>query len=253
MPDDGQEQFLARLDALCNDAFACARYAYTQLTIDSSTEAELRQFLNSHALFWNTVRSALQAAAIISLGRIYDRNRDTNAAERTLRFAEQRPGLFSRDLLRARKIHADGLSEADAAAFVENAFEPRQEGFAALRARFDEMQEVYQESVKDIRHGVFAHAGRLARAERDELFENLKIRGFERLVVFPLQLWDALFNLYWNGIEPIVRDAPTVVSEVIAAGAPNGTSTWEHQHSAASTVALLEELRPLYPELYDPE
>ena len=251
MNGNAEEQFQAKLDALYSDAIACARYSYTQLAIDSSTEPEFREFLNTHALFWNIVRSGLQASAIIALGRIYDNRRDTNAAERMLRFAEDRPGIFSRNSRQDRKIRC-GLTKGDAAAYVEDAFEPRQNGFAELRRRLDEMRDLYEGSAEQIRHRVFAHAGQLTIDERDELFENLTIRSFERLVVFPLQLWDAVFNLYWNGCEPVVRDAPTLVSEVIAAGVPENVNTWEHQHAAASTMAFLEFLRPLYPELYEP-
>lgn len=251
MNGNAEEQFEAKLGALRNDAVACVRYSYTLLAIDSSTEPELCELLNSHALFWNTVRSGLQASAVIALGRIFEHNRGRNGANPTLRFAEEHPGIFSRKSLRDRKLR-QGLTEGDAAAYVEDSFEPRQHGFADLRQRLDEMRNLYEGSVRPIRNDVFAHAGQLTVKYRDDLFANLTMRKFERLVVFPLQLWDALFILFSDGREPVVRDAPTLVSEIVAAGVPEYVSTWEHVHAAVSTAAFLESLRPLYPELYQP-
>jgi hypothetical protein len=249
---DAEKEFKARLDALFNDATACARYSYTQATIDALVDDQrLRAFLNNHADFWNTVRSGLQASATIALGRIYDSTRGAHSANKVLQSAETYPGIFTREPLKARKI-AHGLSEDDATAYVANAFEPGQDGLQPLREAFDAMQELYENTVQPVRHNVFAHAGCLTIHEKDELFQNVPIRDFERLVVFPLQLWDALANLFDNGMQPALRDTPMIIGAVVEQGVPGHTTTWAHRHAAASTKDLLEALRPVFPELYEP-
>ena len=108
-----------------------------------------------------------------------------------------------------------GLSATDAHAYASEAFEPRAAAFKPLRDAFDEHRALYVAKVQPIRHQVFAHAGRIAREERDALFSDLFVRELEGLVVFPLRLASAFFRLYHDGIEPVLADnVPTVITDV---------------------------------------
>jgi hypothetical protein len=78
-----------------------------------------------------------------------------------------------------------------------------------MRKEFEGYRASYESRVQPIRHGVFAHAGRLDRKARDELFTKVFIRELEKMVVFPLRLHRALFHLYMNGSKPSLDSPPT--------------------------------------------
>ena len=228
--------------ALERDSRTCAAYAYTELAFHNiaGLDGELRERVNEHAAFWNTVLGGLQTAAFIVLGKIYDDDRQSDGALHLIRFAEDYRGIFSRKELEARKVKV-GLSATDAHAYASEAFEPRAGAFKPLRDAFDEHRALYVAKAKPIRHQVFAHAGRIAREERDALFSDLFVRELERLVVFPLRLASAFFRLYHDGIEPVLADnVPTVITDVLAAAPGEHTSTWEHLHAAANVTRFLK-------------
>jgi hypothetical protein len=91
---------------------------------------------------------------------------------------------------------------------------------------------VYSRDVEPVRHKVFAHAGRLEVAARDALFTRVFLRDFEKLAVFPLRLYRALFGLYRNGMPPMLDSPPTIVTDVLKAVPDDSTTTWEHLHVA---------------------
>jgi hypothetical protein len=244
MSIDGYEaDFEQRLEALDRDSRQCAIFAYTQAALDyQANDFEIRDRLNQHAGFWNGVIGALQTSAFIALGRIFDDDRGTHNADELLRFAQNAPGIFSRQALEARKIR-EGLLPQQAKQYAADRYELSRGGLAQLRGEFQKRQDLYRDKVSPIRHKVFAHAGRLDRTARDALFTALFRRSLEDLVVFTLRLHIALWQLYHNGLEPVLRDAPSNIIEVMKALPQPGMSSWEHLHSAKDTAEFLDWLK----------
>jgi hypothetical protein len=238
-----ERDFELQLDALARDSQQAARFAYTQAAFDyRAAEFEIMDRLNQHAAFWNGVLGALQTSAFIALGRIFDDDKTTHNADDLLRYAEDYRGIFSKGALAARKMRA-GLSSEDAKEYASDCYELRPGGLAPLRAEFAKRRALYKDKVAPIRHKVFAHAGKLNREQRDALFTSLFKRSLEDLVVFTLRLERALWQLYHNGIEPSLADAPSNIGDVMKALPATGVATWEHLHAAKETQAFMDWLR----------
>ncbi len=234
-------EFEDRLGALDRDSRQAAVFAYTELTIHhrAGADFELIDRLNRHAGFWNTVIAGLQGSAFVALGRMFDNDRTTHNIESLLRYAETMSGLFSRQALEARKIAA-GVSQSAARTYATNAWELRPGGLANLRKDFEAKREFFGKDVGPIRHRVFAHAARITNEERDALFTKLFMRPLEELVVFTVRLHRAMFQLYHNGREPLLDDAPSNIVEVMRSFPEQGTSTWEHLHAAKDASGFLD-------------
>jgi hypothetical protein len=135
------------------------------------------------------------------------------------------------------------MAPIDAGNFAAQAVEPTRADFAALRSALDAQVAVYTAKVQPIRHDVFAHAGRITREERFELFARLFTREFEQLVVFALRLHRALEHLYMNGLRLVLDHAPSVIGELLAQPVPQYTTTWEHRHVVTDTAKFFASLR----------
>jgi hypothetical protein len=240
MISNSEIEFEERLNTLFNDSRACAVFLYTELTIHHLAANNNKTFerINGHSAFWNGILGALQSSAFVALGRIYDNDRHSNSALQLLRFAEKNIGIFRRSYIERRKIRF-GSAKDVAKVYASEAYELPRGGLTSLRTEFDANRQFYVNRIQPIRHNVIAHAGRLTKKDRDELFENLFIRELESVAVFPLRLYEALYQLYFDGREPRLDDVPTNIAEVLKAGASPHVSTWEHRHVAATVENFL--------------
>ena len=236
-----EHEFEARLKAFESDARGCATLAYTEFVLHhyAGGNFAIRDRLNRHPAFWNSVLAGLQSSAFVALGRIFDKRSDTYGGTALLDFAEKYCGIFSRGAFKARQVRI-GLGLDVARASAAKAFELRPGGLAELRQQFEARQRVFEDKVASIRHEVYAHAGMLTIEDREAMFTGLPLRDFEDLVVFPLRVERTLFQLYYNGVEPLLDPAPSLITEVIKSLPARGVSSWEHLHVAANVVAFLD-------------
>jgi len=239
-----EEPFEARLEDLARDARAASRFVYTELTLHHffGSDFEVRDRIETHAGFWNGLLAAQQAAGFIALGRLYDQQGRDHTIPGLLKHAQTYPGLFCEDALLQRKV-AGGMSPEQAQEFARGTFRATSPTFEGLAEAFEPHRKVYVDRVEPIRDTVFAHAGQLSRAARDEMFTKLFVRELEQMVVFPLALHRVLFHLYFNGSTPTLESPPTVVPEILRALPGNGTSTWEHLHVVKDTARMIVWLR----------
>jgi hypothetical protein len=235
-----QQEFEAGLAALDRDSRESALYLYTFSAIYFVSDADhaLLDRLNLHAAFWTSILAALQGSTFVALGRFFDERKDTHSAKGLLNFAEKSSGIFSRAALEARKVRA-GLAPEAAKEFAAAAYELRPGGLAALQQELKDRRRFFEEKVKPIRHDVFAHAGKITKAERDRLFVTMPMRSLEDLVVYTLRLYNALFYLYHDGREPILGDAPSNIAQVMERLPDQFTTTWPHLHAAKDAATFL--------------
>jgi len=152
-----------------------------------------------------------------------------------LEFAEQYPGMFTRKALAARK--ASELQDTEQAwTYASDAFEARPGSFKALGAQLTAHSAYYDKNVAPIRHKVFAHAGGLTREERERLFTDIRVRDMESLLVFPLQVHRALWNLYHNGRPPDLPTVDTLLPDILGKGQG---ATLEHVYAAREMAGFL--------------
>ena len=85
-------QFERELEVFRTEAETGIQFFYAYLTVHAvaaKNEAVYR-LLNKAPLFWNTSLGALQTAAFIALGRVFDQN-STHNLDRLLRVAQDNP------------------------------------------------------------------------------------------------------------------------------------------------------------------
>jgi hypothetical protein len=174
-------------------------------------------------------------------GRVFDIGRGRYSAHALLEYAETYPGIFSRAALQARRLRA-GHDPQAVEAVVSRAFEPRRESFRTLREELDRHQQLFNDYVAPIRHKVFAHTEPLRANERDKLFADLRVWHLEELLVFPLRMHRAMWELYHNGREPVLQEAPRQIAEVLTS-LEGSASNWEHQEFVEDAAGFLRQLR----------
>lgn len=239
-----EREFEQRLGAFEREANACAIFAYTQFAIHFSAghDFEIIDRMNMHPGFWNAITGSLQGSAILALGRIFENKPSNHNGAALLRYAETNKGIFQRTAIQARRA-ADGFTPDQIQIFLANAYDLPADGLAEIRKKFDEQQEFFVQKVAPIRHKIYAHDGKLDHAERQELFANVPLRELEKLVVYPLQMYRALFKLYFDGIKPSLESAPTLITEVLHAAPGKNVSTWEHLHAAKNASEFMAWLK----------
>ena len=240
--NEAHAEFVRRLSALERDSRDAARVTYTGLLLRYMTErdAHAQQQITRHLAFWAGIWSALQTAAFVALGRIYE-DKNTFCADRLIKFAEYNYGIFSTASLIDRK-KKEGFSEAAATEFAANAFQPKQNSFGRLRQEFADRRMRFEKKFKDIRDEIYAHTGKLTEDERSDLFAQALRQDLAEVAAFPLQLHRALFHLYYNGIEPLLGPAPSDLAEVLKSKAGGRSTTWEHLHVAKDVSDFLSSL-----------
>jgi hypothetical protein len=243
-----ESEFVNKLNAVTQDARTCAVFNYTQLAFHhvAGSNPLLVDRVNEHADFWNGMLGALQAAAIIALGRLYDKDLQAHTLGELLDFAEKYVGVFSSSSLKARLI-AKGMTDAEAEIFVSTAHDTKRGSFDYWRRELDELQSLYAKKIKPIRDQVFAHAGKITKDERDDLFTDVFNREIERLAVFPLQLTEALFQLFHNGYEPKQTAVETNIVDVMKSLPDKKTIALEHLRAAKTVAGFLHTLLTVLP------
>ena len=121
---------------------------------------------------------------------------------RVLRIAQKHPDIFSKAALGKRKqgnlkTPPDWLPE-----YLEDAYVPKAADFRRLRAHVDTQRKIYNEKYRDLRRKVFAHKELTDPAAVSALFARTNIRELQQLLVFFSRLYNALWQLFFNGRKP---------------------------------------------------
>ena len=112
--------------------------------------------LNTAPLFWNSCLGALQTAAFIVLGRIFDQDSVHNL-DRLLRMAQENSQIFSKAALAQRKHAGSGKRPEWLDDYLRTAYEPTPKDFRRLRTYVKRRRRIYEANYRDIRHKFFAH------------------------------------------------------------------------------------------------
>jgi hypothetical protein len=179
-------------------------YAYLALHAVAADHEEVHRVLNSAALFWNTTLGALQAATFMTLGRIFDQQSPHNL-DRLLRIAQDYPEIFSRNSLAARRQGRTEPSPEWVDEFALHAYVPTSADFRRLKTHVRKRRKIYESNYRELRHKVFAHRALTDQAAISALYARTNIRELQRLVTFLSSLYEALWQLFFNGRKPTLR------------------------------------------------
>jgi hypothetical protein len=203
MTIDPETEFKRELKVFGNEVEEAIQCFYAEQTIHNVAREDENVYraLNRNAPFWNLVCRALQANAIIVLGRIFDRDTRAHTLNRLLQLATQNPGIFSKGALEKRKPPHAGKHTAE---FMRTAFIPKKGDFQRLQKYADRQRAIYNGHYLVLRNKFFAHRERV---DLTSAFANANIRRLGRLLVFLDQLQGALWQLLMNGRKPVLRPA----------------------------------------------
>lgn len=158
--------------------------------------------LDRHAAFWNTTLRALQANALIVLGRIFDRDKRSHTVDRLLHLAATNPGIFSASALRRRKTQRSAKASEWLDDYMRDVHVPTASDFSRWRRYVDVRRRLYERSYKDVRNKVFAHKSRI---DVSSFLAKANVRQLGRLLASLERLHDVLWNLLHNGKKPNFR------------------------------------------------
>jgi hypothetical protein len=218
MAIDPEAEFKQELEVFGNEVEEAIQSFYAEQTIHNVAREDqnVHRALNRNAAFWNLASRALQANAIIVLGRIFDRDQRAHTINRVLRLATQNPDIFSKTALEKRKLPHAGKHTAE---FMRTAYIPKKRDFQRLQKYADKQRAIYNGHYEDLRNKFFAHRERVDLAAS---FAKANIRGLGRLLVVLDQLQDALWQLFMNGRKPVLRPARHSGQQILKSPLPKG-------------------------------
>jgi len=199
-------RFEHELEVFRTEAETAAQFFYGYLAIQAAAGAEnsIYRLLNTAPLFWNTILGALQTAAFVALGRIFDQDSAHNVG-RLLRLAEDNPQLFSKAALAKRKQGADKGPPKWLNDYLRDAYEPKPPDFRRLRGYVSKQRKIYLNKYQPLRHQVFAHRGLSHATDISALFAKTNIREMQRMLTFLMSFYEAIWQLFVNGHRPVLR------------------------------------------------
>jgi hypothetical protein len=199
-------QFEHELEVFRTEAETTAQFFYGYLAIHAAAGAETSTYrlLNTAPLFWNTTLGALQTAAFVALGRIFDQDSAHNVG-RLLQLAQRNPQLFSKAALAKRKQGADKRPPNWLNDYLKHAYEPKAADFRRLRGYVSKHRKIYLEKYQPLRHQVFAHRGLSDAQDISALFARTNVREMQRMLTFLMSFYEAIWQLFVNGHKPVLH------------------------------------------------
>src|SRR5262249_33454551 len=137
-------------------------------------------------------------------GRIFDQTSMHNL-DRLLRVAQDHPQIFSKVALGHRKQGANSDPPEWLADYLSDVYEPTPQDFRRLRSHVRKWRKIYEGNYRDLRRKLFAHKEISDHADIDALFAKANIRELQRLFAFLGSLYEALWQLFFNGRKPVLR------------------------------------------------
>jgi hypothetical protein len=202
-PDYSYERQLENLD---HEAQVIANYVYAEMTIQhaASLSKKLLHRLNNTPTFWIACNAALQSAAYIAIGRVFDRKSPYNL-DALMTAMERNLELFSRSALAARKREGKPTDPPWLQSYLNSAYYPRPADVARLRKHVASYRKVYERAFMPVRHQYLAHRQAHGHEKVQKLFGQGKVKEIWRLSTFLVRLHSALWDLLHNGRKPILR------------------------------------------------
>ena len=196
-------------------------YAWQSINAIASGNKAVLRLLNEAPLFWNTNIAALQASALVAMGRIFDPDPKNHSVTRLLSLAHSNLSVFSKDALAARKRKQSSNADEWLAEYLVSAYVPTTEDFRRLKRHVAKRRLIYEEKYRPLRHKVFAHRGVSDKAEVNRLFAKTAVREMQQLLTFLARLHETLWQLYFNGRKPSLRPARFSVKQILEKPSPN--------------------------------
>ncbi len=201
-----ETRFERELELFRQECESAAQFFFGYMAVHEVTRRRplVWGLLNRNAMFWNTATGAMQSAAIIAMGRIFDQGSPHNI-DRVLKIAQDHPSMFSRAALGRRKQGSASSAPSWLETFLVGAYVPTASDFRRLRAHVKKRRRIYENNYRDLRHKIYAHRAVADDAEAQLIVAKTSVREIERLLLFLLRFYETMWHLFMNGRKPTLR------------------------------------------------
>jgi hypothetical protein len=191
-----EQKFTESLNIFKNDLESFCKFIYTEITIHAvaSKDKKILDALNHNPLFWNTVLSSLQHASFISLGRIFRSGRHN--IKSLLKNVKANRVIFMKACFERRWLTEK--AGTDISSYIKTVYEITDKDITDLETFIDELQDFYGKNYDRPRNH-FGHRIYTTNSEIEAVFSKVKIDELEKFYVKLKNLYDSLWQLYYNG------------------------------------------------------
>lgn len=233
---DRENTFSHELEVFGTEAELVIQFFYTYLSIYASlayNEKALR-LVNKTPLFWQTIVRALRQSSFITLGRIFDQGSKHNV-DRLLNVARDNAVIFSKEALKDRKIKGCENANEWIGAFMKDVYVPTVSDFRRFKKYVSMYRKVYNNAYRDIRRKRIAHLELSNPDEVQKLFAKINTSEMQDLSTFPKRLHTCLWELFYNGREPVLRPMEHSINAMRMAKTPDWQSKPVQEHMVRET------------------
>ncbi|MDZ7594579.1 MAG: hypothetical protein U0932_08010 [Thiobacillus sp.] len=233
-------QFKRELEIFRAESDAAVQFFFGWQTVHAvaGTDGSVRNALNKTPLFWNTNLGALQAAMLLTLGRIFDPDPNNHSITRLLGLAHRNLKLFSKEALAERKRELSPNADEWLSEYLNGVYVPSSDDFRKLKKYVAIRRRVYEENYRPLRHQYFAHRSASESSDVAALFAKTNIRELQQMLTFLRRLHEALWQLFYNGHKPTLRPARYSVNRMRELPSPS-------PHQAALQERIIHETEQL--------
>lgn len=172
--------------------------------------------LNRTPLSWQVIIHSLQCTFFISLGRIFDGDKNSFSIHNLLKECTGNIAEFSKEKLRARKCGGETEPEWLDDFMVET-YEPGDVDFVCLDAEVEKWSGIFKNIYKPLRHKIFAHKDLKYLDDAHLLFSTTSICEIEEMLSFlhaiDRYVWELLHNGRKCDLNEFVQDAEEIVGQ----------------------------------------
>ena len=235
-----ERQFERELELLRGECEGAAQFFYGYLAINEVAKRwnKVLLLLNQNAMFWNTVAGAMQTAAIIAIGRVFDQGSAHNI-DKVLRLAQDNPSILSKASLARRKQAGASEPPSWLESYLKGAHVPRATDFRRLRSHIKRRRRIYNANYRELRHKVYAHREVGEDDEVTPIVAKTNIRELERLLLFLLSFHESMWQLFVNGRKPTLRRLRYTVNRAGKLSLPRRSSRDVHRQMVLATKQVL--------------
>lgn len=170
-----------------------------------ATDKILLSALNRTPLSWIVTRHSLNVTLFITLGRVFDVDKDAFSVDDLLKCCIDEIASFSLESLWGRKMEGqNGVEPEWLPNCIENAYEPTAKDFQRLRSEVTKRRRIFESVYRPIRHKLIAHNDKKYMDRADELWAETNIGELEDIIWFLNDLKETLFATYQNGRQPVL-------------------------------------------------
>lgn len=233
-------QFEQELEVFRTEVETALQFFYGFLAIHACVgdTPTVHRLLNTAPLFWNSTLGALQTSTFVALGRIFDQSSPHNIGV-ILALAEGNSSMFSKTALERRKLGSAANASSWIAEYMNSVYVPKSADFRRLRGYVSKHRKTYLTKYQVLRHKVFAHKEITDATQISALFARTNIREMQRMLLFCLSLYDALWQLFMNGRKPVLRSRRISVDRIRKRAVGRGRSNAVHERIVEDAETFL--------------